>query len=102
VSGALHFHFWNLIQRLHQHHSLQEIAAMLEKGLIAAEALKKFCAELCCESYPDTSKMREEIAETERCWPCFKESPETGPDSAEKWGAHRFGRIPPFVWEDKG
>ena len=35
------FSFWNFIQRVHQHHILVEIIAMLEKGLIAAEALKK-------------------------------------------------------------
>ena len=27
-SGSLHLHFWNFVQRVHQHHSLAEIAAM--------------------------------------------------------------------------
>ena len=46
-SGSLHLHFWNFIQRAHQHHSLAEIAAMLEKALITADQFKK----LICQSW---------------------------------------------------
>ena len=33
-SGSLHLHFWNFVQRLHQFHSLAEIAEMITKCLI--------------------------------------------------------------------
>ena len=36
-SCSLHIHFWNYVQRAHQHKSLQDIAQLLEQALITAE-----------------------------------------------------------------
>ena len=100
--GCLHLHFWNFIQRLHQFHSLQEIGEMLEKALVEASELKRFVENLCNERYPCEADLAEEVAELEQCWPCFKEEPQSDRFAAVSWGDDRFGRIPPFVWEDSG
>ena len=44
LTGSLHLHFWNFIQRLHQYKTLAEITEYLEKCLIHADELKDFCA----------------------------------------------------------
>ena len=100
-SGSLHLHFWNFIQRAHQHHSLAEIAAMVEKALITADQLKKFCAVVCCESYPLPEQADKDVESTEAKWPKFSEQGEAAAGQPVEWGPHRPGRIPPFVWNDK-
>ena len=101
-SGSLHLHFWNYVQRAHQFHSLAEIAGMLEKALISASQLKAFCEHLCCESYPVTENLSEEVESLERDWPCFKETGGTTSEAPPRWGESRVGRIAPFVWRDSG
>ena len=53
VSGALHYHFWVFIQRLHQYCTLQEIAELIKNALVSVKDWKDFLANLCCEHYPD-------------------------------------------------
>ena len=73
MSGSLHFHFWNFVQRVHQHKSMESIAKLLEERFITAEDMKRFCATLCCEAYPDESAVAKQIEEVERRWPKFHE-----------------------------
>ena len=49
-TGALHSHFWYFGQRMHQFSSLEEIGESLSKGLVAANDLKEFLAEVCTEA----------------------------------------------------
>ena len=107
--GSLHLHFWCYVQRVHQYKSLEEIGKLLEEALVTAADLKRFAEHLCNESYPLSEGLDEEINELERQWPCFKETDGAAqtPDGAAQtptttWGEHRIGRIPPFVWEDRG
>jgi hypothetical protein len=44
MAGALHLHFFAYVQRVHQHNTLKEIAGMLRRGLITADALKQWHA----------------------------------------------------------
>ena len=68
-SGSLHLHFWNFVQRAHQHHSIAEIADMLQQALITSEQLKKFCSEICCEAYPLLDTAEQEVDAKEAHWP---------------------------------
>ena len=52
LSGALHLHFWYFGQRIHQFSSLEEIGESLGKGLVEANDLKEFLAEVCTEASP--------------------------------------------------
>ena len=100
-SGALHLHFWFFGERLHQHHTLEQIAEKLRDGLVDGESLKRFLAEMCVESYPDAEKHAADIANVEEQWPRFHERPNASlPTSSASWGNERIGRLPPFVWED--
>ena len=101
VTGALHFHFWAFCQRLHQYHSLEEIATMLQQQLVTSAEFKDFWSNLCCESYP-REPSEEEIETLEKNWPCFHERGNVSSQTPVKWGDERFGRIPPFVWQDFG
>ena len=96
-SGTLHLHFWNFVQRAHQFHNLEEIAALLHSKLIASEELKRFCSELCCESYPSEAKAAKDLPSVEERWPRFEEE-----DAQYTWGEARHGRVAPFVWTDEG
>ena len=99
-SGSLHLHFWNYVQRAHQHKSLQEIAQLLSQALVTAEDMKQFCATLCCESYPLEAAMDEEVAALETQWPRFHEQDEPKSAGSVRWGHERFGRLPPFLYQD--
>ena len=101
-SGSLHFHFWAFIQRAHQMHTLEEIANMLENALLNAEDLKRFCAHMCCESYPDEEAYAGAQKELEKRWPQLNEKDEAIDDAEPKWGKYRFGRVAPFIWSDSG
>ena len=100
ISGSLHIHFWNYIQRAHQYHSLKEIAEMLETSLLDAADMKNFCANLCCEEYPLETDLTAEEESIEKHWPCFHERDGLGHASKATWGNYRFGRIAPFLWRD--
>ena len=77
-------------------------ALRLEKALITADDLKRFCAELCCESYPNTETMDEDVAAAEKHWPKFSEMDEAASGQPVRWGSDRIGRLPPFIWKDTG
>ena len=74
---------------------------MLEAALLSADDLKRFCANLCCESYPIVDDLEKEIDELEKNWPRFHERDGLAAGDSVQWGAHRFGRIPPFIWKDE-
>ncbi len=101
-SRSLHLHFWNFVQRAHQHKSLEEIAKLLEEAFITATELKRFCATLCCEAYPDEEAVAARIDDVEARWPKFHERDGASKNADVSWGDRRFGRIPPFVWQDQG
>ena len=52
-------------QRLHQFHSLEEIAVYLQRGLVKVDDWKDFMSNLCCESYPDPELHEQEISSLE-------------------------------------
>ena len=101
-SGSLHLHFWNFVQRAHQHHSLAKIASMLEEALISTADFKQFYATLCCESYPELEKADGQMDDVEARWPRFDEKNEAKAGQTTQWGASRLGRVPPFIWNDAG
>ena len=101
-SGSLHFHFWAFIQRAHQMHTLEEIANMLESALLNAEDLKRFCAHMCCESYPDEKAYAGAQKDLEKRWPQFNEKDDAIDGVVPEWGMYRCGRVAPFVWSDTG
>ena len=72
-------------------HTLEEIANML------AEDLRRFCAHMCCESYPDEEVYTGAQKELEKRWPQFNEKDDAIGDTPSEWGNYRFGRVPPFV-----
>ena len=100
--GSLHLHFWCYVQRLHQFRSIEEFGTMLEEALVRADDLKRFTEHLCNESYPMCNGLAEEVNELEQRWPCFKETGGGAQTTPFQWGDSRFGRIPSFIWEDKG
>ena len=51
TTGALHYHFFAFVQRLHQFASMKEIAEKLQQGIVQANELKEYAAAICCESY---------------------------------------------------
>ena len=103
VSGALHYHFWAFVQRLHQYCTLQEIAELIKKRAVTASDWKDFVANLCCEHYPDEKSASGELPEIEKEWPRFKEEGTTTCGAAPTtWGKDRMGRHAPFLRQDKG
>ena len=75
---------------------------MFRKKLITIAQMKNFYAVACCESYAFTDNLEDEIAELERRWPKFHEQDEEATDGRILWGKNRFGRLPPFFWDDNG
>ena len=49
-AGALHLDAFAYIQRIHQHKTMKEIAAMLRRGLMAADALRQRQDFICRET----------------------------------------------------
>ena len=76
VSGALHFHFWVYVQRLHQMKTLKEIATFLQAKLCNVETFKQFVGNLRREDYPDLPSFTQQIHAVERCWPRYTEKDE--------------------------
>jgi len=70
--------------------------------LITADDLKRFTENLCNENYPLSDALEAEVNELERRWPCFKETDCEEQNPTMEWGNFRYGRIPPFVWNDTG
>ena len=68
ISGSLHLHLWFFGQRLHQHHSLYDIAKLLQEGIASAQELKDFISNICCESYADLAQYESDIADVEQNW----------------------------------
>ena len=102
-SGSLHFHFWAFIQRAHQMHTLEEIANMLESALLNADDLKRFCAHMCCESYPDEKAYAGAQKDLEKRCPQLNEKDDAIDGAVPEWGMYRFGRVAPFIfWSDTG
>ena len=93
VTGALHLHFWNFIQRAHQFMTLEEIGRRIEEELLRAEDLKRFCAHLCCESYPLPDEVERRLEMIEKTWPKFHERESRDDTGDITWGEYRFGRI---------
>ena len=99
-NGSLHYHFFTFVQRLHQYASMKEIGRVLEEKLVAADELKEFLANICCECYADPDKHREDLSTLEGNFPMYSERTECG--SAEKplWGEVKLGRLPGFLFDD--
>ena len=74
---------------------------MLKEGIINSKEFKDFWTNLCCESYP-REVTSEEKDELEARWPRFHERLGTNSSDAVTWCENRFGRIPPFIWQDQG
>ena len=110
VSGALHFHFWVYVQRLHQMKTLKEIATLLPAKLCNVETFKQFIGNLCREDYPDLASFTQQIHAVEQCWPTYNETDEKWlrstvsalPQPDTSTSTLRLGRIPDFVRADSG
>ena len=98
TTGALHYHFFLFVQRLHQHASMQEIADKLQNALVEAQELKDFLAAISCESYSDLQLFQKEQRMLENNYPTYSEHTEC--DNQKKWGEHKLGRLPGFVYDD--
>ena len=64
--------------------------------------LRSLPENVCNESYPLSDGLAEEVDELERPWPCGKETDAVSQNSSANWREYRFGRIPSFVWKDRG
>ena len=102
-NGSLHLHFFLYAQRLHQHHTLEEIARKLSEGLVTAEQFKRYWADICVEHYADLEAHQAEADNLEAEWPAYKETSSTSSSkTSEAWGENRLGKIPQFIWGDAG
>ena len=59
-TGSLHYHWFVFIQRLHQYGTLEEIAFLLERGIVNSVELKQFLENLCVSTYTDLPKHESE------------------------------------------
>ena len=100
-NGSLHLHFFAFTQRLHQFSNMAEIAARLEKGLVQASDLKNYINNICCTSYPDVAKFKEERDTLEQNFPRYAEWQEdkTVPENL-RCREIMLGQIPAFVRSD--
>ena len=64
--------------------------------------LRSLPENVCNERYPLSDGLAEEVDELERPWPCGKETDAVSQNSSANWREYRFGRIPSFVWKDRG
>ena len=99
TTGALHYHFFMFVQRLHQFTTLKEIAEKLEEGLVRAEELKHFLGQICRESYPDLEQFKNERASLEKNFPTYGEKTECR-EGSPKWGEFKLGRLPSQLYDD--
>ena len=83
TTNSLHLHLWVFGERLHQFHSLEEIAVYLQRGLVKVDDWKDFMSNLCCESYPDPELHQQEILSLEQQWPKFTERDELNNDNQD-------------------
>ena len=63
--------------------------------MIAAQELKDFLSNICCESYPDVEQFNRERQMLEEQFPTYSEHTET--QGSNKWGDWKLGRIPTFL-----
>ena len=98
TTGALHYHFFAFVQRLHQYASMKEIAEKLQAGFVQANELKDYTAAICCESYDDLPLFERERAILEKNYPTYAETKECTGNPV--WGAFKLGRLPAFIYED--
>ena len=99
-TGCLHYHFFIFAQRAHQFTDLQEIGKRLEAGLLAADDLKNYLSNVCCESYPDVARAMDERSKVEHSFPSFAEKQECDSAPPYTWGNWKLGRVPQFVYDD--
>ena len=57
ITGALHYHFFIFVQRLHQYATLK-VAEKLKAELVHAFEFKNFSSAICCESYSDLQQIQ--------------------------------------------
>ena len=76
TTGSLHLHLWAYIQRLHQFHTLEQIADKIQEGLASPGAFKAFLGNICMESYPNEAEHAATVDQMEKQWPKFSESNE--------------------------
>jgi len=99
TTGALHYHFFMFVQRLHQFATLKEIAEKLEEGLVRAEELKHFLGQICRVSYPDLEQFKNERESLEKNFPTYGENTECQ-EGTRKWGEIKLGRLPSKLYDD--
>ena len=63
---------------------------MVIEGRVFSDDLKHFNNAICCETYGDVAKFKQELPELEKSFPQYREG------CSAKWGKHTLGRIPPF------
>ena len=71
--GNLHAHVRVFIQRVHQHHTLQEVGERIQQGLLDPETLKTYNTWICREEHFDQAQHAASIDEVEKQWPAFEE-----------------------------
>ena len=98
TTGALHYHFFLFIQRLHQYATMKEIARQLEEAMVNAQELKDFLSAICCERYANIDQFQKERSALERNFPTYAE--EANSEGKATWGDHQLGRLPAFIYKD--
>ena len=71
-----------------RHHTIQEIAELIQQELVSCEEFKDYTSWICCESYPDPDEHEREADAIEKEWPTFKDD-------------KQLGHIPACVWSDR-
>ena len=95
-TGALHFHYFMFVQRVHQYGTLKEIGEKLQQGLLQSRELTHYLSHSCCLSYPDLAHYEAHAGELEKHKPAYSETMECK-GAVKQWGAIKLGRVPDFV-----
>ena len=77
-AGPLHLHGFAFAQRLHQHHTLLQIAQKIKEGYCDITAFKEYYRNICREDYPDIDAVEEHRDRVEKRFPMYADNPRLG------------------------
>ena len=71
AEGVLHLHMFIYFQNACPYNNLQELADMIRKSMLSAEAFKEYISYVRCAEYPDAERFEQERPQIEKSWPAY-------------------------------
>ena len=96
TTGALHYHFFIFVQRLHQYTTLKEIAEKLKNELVKISDWKSVYLPFAARGIRTFNSPTKNVKLDN--FPTYSETTEC--KSTLTWGKYKLGRLPQFIYND--